>query len=201
MRRLIFLQNQNFIQTEVRLTPFKTIKKKRNKKKKKKNAAASNNESQPSPPPPHPLPPVPATSIPVATTQPTPSVQINGQLWQLDPLFLDAHHRCVLAAFLLAPQTLLSLGVGPTDSIPPVPALVDRPRSLVVGLGGGALPMALKRTLPYLRQWVAELDPDLIPVAEEYFGFRPDLTLQAIAADGVDLIHRIRTEMDVSLVC
>lgn len=81
----------------------------------------------------------------------------------------------MLAALLLAPQTLLAAcrsrrPAGPLD--PDKNKDLDKdagcPLCVVVGLGGGALPMALHGSLPRLRQWVAELDPDLIPVAQRW---------------------------------
>jgi hypothetical protein len=46
---------------------------------------------------------------------------------------------------------------------------------------------------------VAELDPDLVPVAERWFGFRPDKQyLQPVLGDGAALLRRIRAELDAT---
>ena len=133
-------------------------KKNKNKKKKKKAKKASA-----APDPTHPNLAPPALPAPPAAPPP-PAASSSSSSLQLDAQYLDGHHRCVLAALLLAPQTLLASAV-------PLDGDVDGgrvPLCVVVGLGGGALPMALHRSLPQLRQWVAELDPDLIPVAQRW---------------------------------
>eukprot|EP01036_Dinobryon_divergens_P022612 gene22612-30885_t len=215
-RRLIFLQSQHFIQTEVRLTlckkadPAKAKKKNKNKKKKKKSAKKSP-DPNPNPNPPLPLPPRHPTVAPPAAAAaaasasaslllapaPAPtSLPSSSSSLQLDGQYLDGHHRCVLAALLLAPQTLLAACRRPAPSDLDKDCLAAVPLCVVVGLGGGALPMALHGSLPRLRQWVAELDPDLIPVAQRWFGFRPDSRLQTVVGDGAILLRRIRVEMD-----
>ncbi len=55
---------------------------------------------------------------------------------------------------------------------------------LVVGLGGGALPMALHRYYPAAQIDCVELDPDVAEVAKKYFGFREDQRLAIHVGDG-----------------
>ena len=154
------MQNQHFVQTEVRLLLGRGAdkdkgkaknknKNKKSKKKKKKtkkaSAALSSTDPNPNPSPNLPLPPAaPPTGAqrPVAAPSCPPSSCV-----QLDAHFLDGHHRCVLAALLLAPQTLTAAACRRPAS-PPQP----QPLCVVVGLGGGALPMALRRSLPQLRR-------------------------------------------------
>jgi len=69
-------------------------------------------------------------------------------------------------------------------------AFADRPRSaLVVGVGGGTLPMVLHRKLPKVRVDAVELDPEVINVARSHFGFREDERLRAHVADGRKFIE------------
>ena len=44
-------------------------------------------------------------------------------------------------------------------------------RILIIGLGGGTLPRALERLLPEAQIDVVEIDPAVVRVAQQYFGF------------------------------
>lgn len=46
------------------------------------------------------------------------------------------------------------------------------PTALVIGLGGGALPMALRRMYPGVKVATVELDPEIAGVAKEHFGLK-----------------------------
>lgn len=46
------------------------------------------------------------------------------------------------------------------------------PTALVIGLGGGALPMALRRMYPSLKVVTVEIDPDMPGIAKEHFGLK-----------------------------
>src|SRR5260221_4627002 len=64
-------------------------------------------------------------------------------------------------------------------------ALCEEPRRiLVVGLGGGSLPMFLRKPYPAAGIDVAENDPDVVDVAKKYFGFREDECIHAYIGDG-----------------
>ena len=62
----------------------------------------------------------------------------------------------------------------------------DPQRILVVGLGGGTLPMTLNELYPHAEIDVVEIDPAVLTVAETYFDFAEndqiDVIIQAIAA-------------------
>ncbi len=57
-------------------------------------------------------------------------------------------------------------------------------RVLVIGLGGGVIPTAMRRIDPDLRIDVVELDPAVVAVAKRYFGFREDPGLRTFIGDG-----------------
>lgn len=77
-------------------------------------------------------------------------------------------------------------------------ALVPRPqRVLVVGLGGGSIPGILHKHYPQARIDVVDIDPDVVRVAKEYFGFREDATLRAWVADGRQFIEQARQPYDL----
>ena len=60
----------------------------------------------------------------------------------------------------------------------------DPRRILVIGLGGGSLPMALARVVPQARIDVVEIDPSVARVAERFFGFRTGPSMRVDVADG-----------------
>lgn len=64
-------------------------------------------------------------------------------------------------------------------------AYVEEPgRVLVVGLGGGSIPMALHRWFPTTQIDVVELDPAVVEVARAWFGVAPSDRLRVEVADG-----------------
>ncbi len=72
-------------------------------------------------------------------------------------------------------------------------ALCEEPRRiLVVGLGGGSLPMFLRKHYPLAAIDVAEIDPDVVDVAKKYFGFREDERMHARTGDGRQFIENAR---------
>lgn len=64
-------------------------------------------------------------------------------------------------------------------------AYLDQPRrALVVGLGGGSIPMALRRWFPEMEIDVVELDPVVVEVARTWFGVEEGARLRLEVADG-----------------
>lgn len=57
-------------------------------------------------------------------------------------------------------------------------------RMLVVGLGGGVIPREMHHYFPELEIDVAEIDPQIPPIATQFFGFREDDRLRVHIADG-----------------
>ena len=77
-------------------------------------------------------------------------------------------------------------------------AFVDQPqRALIVGLGGGTVPSFLHKHLPLLELDVVELDPGVVEVAKEYFGFREDDKMHAFVEDGRKFIERHPKRYDI----
>ncbi len=66
----------------------------------------------------------------------------------------------------------------------------DPRRILVLGLGGGVIPRTLRRHYPDALIDVAEIDPDVPPVAKRFFGFREDARLTVHINDGRMFIKR-----------
>jgi spermidine synthase len=55
---------------------------------------------------------------------------------------------------------------------------------LIVGLGGGTLPRTLGKLLPQADIDVVEIDPAVVGVAQQYFGFLPDERIHLTVQDG-----------------
>lgn len=65
------------------------------------------------------------------------------------------------------------------------------PRSiLIIGQGGGTLPMALREMLPNAKIDVVELDPAVDRIARRFFGYKPDANLRTIIEDGRVYVKR-----------
>ncbi|KAK2835811.1 hypothetical protein Q5P01_016295 [Channa striata] len=92
-----------------------------------------------------------------------------------------AHHEVMVAG-------LAMLGVG-------MPQMKDDSLSvLLVGLGGGGLPQFLRDFVPNVTVEVVELDPVVLEVAKQWFGFRPDDRLTVTLGDGLERICALKKE-------
>jgi spermidine synthase len=77
-------------------------------------------------------------------------------------------------------------------------ALSEEPRRiLVVGLGGGTLPMFLRKHYPDATIDAVDIDPDVVYVAKEFFGFHEDSRMKAHVDDGRQFIEKSRQPYDV----
>lgn len=65
---------------------------------------------------------------------------------------------------------------------------------LLVGLGGGGLPQFLRDFVPGVTVEVVELDPVVLEVAKEWFGFRLDDRLTVSLGDGLERICDLEKE-------
>ena len=73
----------------------------------------------------------------------------------------------------------------------------DVRRIMIVGLGGGTMPMFLRHYYPNAAIDVVDIDPDVIAVAKQFFGFREDEHLHAHAGDGRKFVESVREPYDV----
>ncbi|MGE4064386.1 MAG: spermidine synthase [Rhodospirillaceae bacterium] len=79
----------------------------------------------------------------------------------------------------------------------------DPKRVLIVGLGGGTLPMTLRELFPDLTIDVVEIDPAVTRVAEKFFDFKPDPKLSVHEEDGrvfVKKALRAGTKYDIVML-
>ncbi|MFP2904767.1 spermidine synthase [Pyxidicoccus sp. 3LFB2] len=80
-------------------------------------------------------------------------------------------------------------------------AFVEAPRRiLVVGVGGGAIPMFLRAVLPQSHIDAVDTDAGMLDVARRYFGFHPDAALQAHVTDGRRFIETPGPSYDVIIL-
>jgi spermidine synthase len=70
-------------------------------------------------------------------------------------------------------------------------------RILVVGLGGGTIPMFLRKHYPSAQIDVVEIDPQIINLAKRYFNFIEDGLLHAYAQDGRAFIEGVQKPYDL----
>ena len=74
-------------------------------------------------------------------------------------------------------------------------------RVLVIGLGGGVIPSAMRRIDPTIRIDVIELDPAVVNVAKRYFGYREDPHLRTMIGDGRVFVRRqVRVSVQYDLI-
>ena len=77
----------------------------------------------------------------------------------------------------------------------------DPRRILVIGLGGGTLPVALAHVLPQARIDTVEIDPAVVKVASRYFGFRTSPRQRVHQADGRAFVEQaVREKRTYDLV-
>jgi len=80
-------------------------------------------------------------------------------------------------------------------------ALVDSPeRILIVGLGGGTIPTFLHHHFPNATIDVVDIDPEVVRVARQFFGFQPDARLRVHVADGRKFIEQTQQPYDLILL-
>jgi spermidine synthase len=80
-------------------------------------------------------------------------------------------------------------------------ALIQEPhRVLVIGLGGGTLPMFLRKHFPQATIDVVDIDPVVVDVARRFFGFQEDLHMRAHVADGRKFIEECTQPYDLILL-
>jgi spermidine synthase len=71
---------------------------------------------------------------------------------------------------------------------------------LVVGGGGGAVPMTFRKSYPRMSIDVVEIDPVVVDVATEYFGLKPDDRLRVFVQDGRMFVHNSDAKYDVIIL-
>lgn len=77
-------------------------------------------------------------------------------------------------------------------------ALAGEPRRMmIVGIGGGTMPMFLRKYYPDAVIDAVDIDPEVVHVAKEYFGLREDDRLKAHVGDGRAFVENARAPYDI----
>lgn len=67
---------------------------------------------------------------------------------------------------------------------------------LIVGLGGGSMVHFLQHYDPDVEVEAVEIDPDIVSIAEEYFGVRSEGNVKIVTADGFDYLRTTESRYD-----
>lgn len=67
-------------------------------------------------------------------------------------------------------------------------------RVLIIGLGGGTLPMAIQKVAPEARIDTVEIDPAVLDVARRFFGFAPGPRHEVHIDDGRAFVQRAKAD-------
>jgi spermidine synthase len=73
----------------------------------------------------------------------------------------------------------------------------DPRRVLVVGLGGATIPRFIHKYYPDATIDAVDIDPDVVQVAKQFFGFREDSRMHAHVADGRRFIEQAQAPYDL----
>ncbi|MCP3140956.1 spermidine synthase [Pyxidicoccus xibeiensis] len=102
---------------------------------------------------------------------------------------------------VVGPGFPLRLELEYTQAMVAAVAFVEEPRRiLMVGVGGGAIPMFLRAVLPQAHIDAVDSDAEVLEVARRYFGFREDSQLHAHVADGRRFLEAPGPAYDVILL-
>jgi spermidine synthase len=76
--------------------------------------------------------------------------------------------------------------------------VIEEPkRVLIVGLGGGTLPMFYRKHYPNMKIDVVDIDPAVVDVAKRFFGFKEDENMKVYVDDGRKFIEKNKEPYDI----
>uniref|UniRef100_A0A1X7V9F0 Methyltransferase domain-containing protein n=1 Tax=Amphimedon queenslandica TaxID=400682 RepID=A0A1X7V9F0_AMPQE len=111
----------------------------------------------------------------------------GGKLFDFSELMFPYHKLMLSSLALIGGEEGGKRGRNPTG------AALD---ILIVGLGGGALPMFIKKHIPMVCQDVVDLDGSMIQVAIDWFGLEADQIVTGGEGEKI-LVHRDRGKLNV----
>ena len=81
------------------------------------------------------------------------------------------------------------------------PALTSKPENILfIGMGGGIMPMIVRRGFPDVNIDIVEIDREIPKIAEKYFGFKPDSRINIVIEDGRVYVNRCKKKYDVIFI-
>lgn len=111
----------------------------------------------------------------------------KGDRVEVDHTFLaSSYHAGIIAGFTLVSSYLDSVASGGR-----------KVEAVVIGLGAGLLPMFLHNHMKFLRIEVVELDPVVVGISKEFFGFYEDERLKVHVADGIKFLQNLTSSSQV----
>ncbi|MCX5671183.1 MAG: fused MFS/spermidine synthase [Planctomycetota bacterium] len=123
-----------------------------------------------------------------------------------DPERLDLEYsRSMIAPLALAVPMPAAAAAAPTQTAATNSAasgdsaLAGRD-ILLVGLGGASIPKFIQKQFPDTRQDIAEIDPDVVQVCQDWFSFRGSAGTRVIVMDGRMYLKRSPKTYDVILL-
>jgi len=146
--------------------------------------------------------------------QPLPPLAIVHH-WKLchDLLYFEVHRAAVAGLALIPPAISKHHFWQLKNAVSPLPTSQSRTgdtvdRLLVLGLGGGALPMFLRHHFPGFAVDCCEIDPVVYGVACSHFGFAPSSdscppgtrSLRVFVGDAAAHVHRLSTTIHHRIV-
>ncbi|XP_043722244.1 eEF1A lysine and N-terminal methyltransferase isoform X2 [Telopea speciosissima] len=92
----------------------------------------------------------------------------------------SSYHTGIVSGFMLITPNLGSASLSGRSV-----------RTVIIGLGAGLVPMFLRGCMPFLDIEVVELDPMILNVARDYFGFIEDKHLKVHIGDGIQFVREV----------
>lgn len=106
--------------------------------------------------------------------------EVNNHLKIRHNYLASSYHNGIISGFMLI-STYLETVASTGRTV----------KAVVIGLGAGLLPMFLHGCMPFLDIEVVELDPVVLNLAKDYFGFTEDARLKVHVADGVHFVREV----------
>ena len=147
----MFLKNQNFVQTEIKMIE------KCDSRNSKSSSAKSHQKGK--------------------NKKGKDKSRDSSVVMDFNYSYLDDHHKAVLCSLVLARDVINCGSKVQHSSSSSSSATITHTRSrapigLIIGLGGGAMPMCMQRYLPGMRLYTCEMDGDMHGIAVKFFAFR-----------------------------
>lgn len=141
-------------------------------------------------------------------------LNINQPVWQQRSIYRNIlvvegdGRRCLMFGRQSSRQSCIEIGqpkkliFGYTQRIfAAVNEMETVNRVLIIGVGGGSLPMAIREKYPSAMIDAVELDPEVVKVAERYFHFKPDDHIAVHTDDGRVFVRKaIRKKIKYDVV-
>jgi hypothetical protein len=115
----------------------------------------------------------------------------NSESPEFDFSYLACGHHSAMVAALIWSRQFLEFAQNPVSS--------KKPSAALIGHGGGLFPMYLHETFPNLHLECVELDPAVVQLSQQFFGFLSNSDRLVVSVcDGLDWVKR-RSDSDTKI--